>query len=122
MDQAQKSGFDVQFSDRTLRAKRRRMDVLNAKKKGLRRRAYRDLIRVTEEVIGFAERALDALPPMNRIANAFAARLRHFIDLGRRVVDQTRRRVFKGEKYLPRTRSSLSSSHTPISSSRTGAT
>jgi len=64
----------------------------------VRRRAYRALIKVTEEVLGFAVRAVDALPLTHPIACAFAAELGHFVDLGRRVVDQTRRRVFKGEK------------------------
>lgn len=98
MGQAQEAGFDVQFSRRTRRATRRRMGVLNAKKKGARRRAYRDLIRVTEEVLGFATAAIDALPLNDPIACAFAAELGHFVALGRRVVDQTWRRVFQGEK------------------------
>ncbi len=98
MGQAQEAGFDVQFSDRTLRAKRRRMDVLNAKKKGPRKKAYRALLRIVEEVIAFADGAMSALPLLDVIACAFAAQLSHFVGLGRRVVDQTRRRVLQGEK------------------------
>lgn len=98
MGQAEQAGFQVEFSNRTLRAERPRMDVLNAKKKGARRRAYRDRIRVTEPLLGFATAAIDALPLNDPIAGAFAAELGHFIDLGRRVVDQTRRRVLEGEK------------------------
>lgn len=97
LSQAAEAGFDLTFSDRTLRAKRRRLDVMNAKKQGPRRRAYRDLIKVTEEVIGFAVRAIDALPVLNPFAAGFAAELGHFVELGKKVVDQTRRRVLDGE-------------------------
>ncbi len=98
LDQAAEAGFSLSYSRRTRRAKRRRMDVMNAKKAGARRRAYRDLVRVTEEVLGFADTAVAALPLLDPIAGAFAAELTRFAELGRRVVDQTRRRVFQGEK------------------------
>lgn len=98
LDQVTNAGFSVSYARRTKRAKRRRMDVMNAKKPGSRRRAYRDLIRVTEEVLGFADAAVNALPDCDPVAIGFATELAHFAELGRRVVDQTRRRVLDGEK------------------------
>jgi len=98
LGQAVDAGFDLQFADRTLAAKRRRMEVLNAKKKKPRNKAYRALLKITGEVIAFAEAAIEMLPALIPLAIAIGTELRHFADLGRRVVDQTRRRVVLGEK------------------------
>ena len=74
LDQAAEAGFSLNSSRRTRRAKRRRMDVMNAKKAGARRRARRDLVRVTEGVLGFADTAVAALPLLDLIAGAFASK------------------------------------------------
>jgi IS5 family transposase len=96
---ARENGFQVPFQKRTRRARRRRLGVLNAKDIDVRKRNYRDLIRVTEEVIGMAERAAALLEPiLDPFAMVYAAELIHFAGLGRRVVDITYRRVFQGEK------------------------
>jgi len=97
LTRAQESGYAVDFARRTLRAKRRRMGVMHAKKAKKRRGAYRDLIKVCEEVVGFAEANAEALPDEPG-AQAIAAKLRRAAELGRRVIDQTRRRVFEGER------------------------
>ncbi len=94
---ALKAGFKLKYSRRTKRAKRRRLDVMNAKRKGARRRAYRDLVRVTLEVLDFADAAILVLPDNEPRALALSRDLLHFAELGRRVVDQTNRRVFDGE-------------------------
>lgn len=63
-----------------------------------RRRAYRDLLRVTEEVTGWAVQvhaALSCEPTVE--ATVLAAKLAHFLPLVRQVVDQTRRRVLEGQ-------------------------
>ena len=49
-------GTVVVFGNRTRRAKRRRLGVLNAKDKQQRRRVYRDLLKVTEETYRSAQR------------------------------------------------------------------
>ena len=46
----------VAFGNRTRRAKRRRLGILNAKDKHQRRRVYRDLLKVTEETVCSARR------------------------------------------------------------------
>jgi len=88
------------FSLRLRRAKRRRLEVLNAKNRKARRRAYRDLLRVTEEVTRWARQAEQTLRQQGggdpRHAS-LAAGLDRFIRLTERVIEQTRRRVLDGE-------------------------
>lgn len=89
------------FSSRLRRAKRRRLEVLNAKNTRQRRRPYRDLVHVAEEVVGWVGDIRQALQHQGRIdprATALAAELDHYATLTRRVIGQTRRRVFDGEK------------------------
>ena len=89
------------FSIRLRRAKRRRLEVLNAKKPRDRRRAYQDLLRVAEEVVGWASQVQRALVQQGDVdlrAAAWAAELGRFLPLTRRVIEQTRRRVLEGEK------------------------
>jgi IS5 family transposase len=96
----------IDFPNRTRRAKRRRMEILNAQRKPKRRKsAYRDLLRVTEEVcstaLGVHNRLLS--PPAELdlldelVARSLAVEIDHFLALSRRVIDQTRRRVVEGE-------------------------
>jgi transposase, IS5 family len=90
-------GLD-RFPSRARRAKRRALDVLNAKNGRKRTKAYRDLLKVTYETVGYAETAavqLDALP--DRSAWLLAGEVRHFIVLAQAVLDQTERRVLYGE-------------------------
>lgn len=88
------------FSSRLRRAKRRRLGVLNAKSRRDRRRAYQDLLRVTDEVAGWARQIEQALQ-QHRDADprrvTLAAELDRFLLLTHRVIDQTRRRVLGGE-------------------------
>lgn len=86
----------VLVHNRTRRAKRRRMETME-KKKDEREAAYRDLIKVTEEVLGWARLAVPLLregaEPTDK-ASKLAAEIARYVELGERVVDQTRRRVF----------------------------
>jgi transposase, IS5 family len=88
------------FSDRLRRAKRRRLEVLNAKDRKARRRAYRDLLHVTEEVVGWArqvEQALQLQGDGDPRRATLAVELTRFISLTEQVIGQTRRRVLEGE-------------------------
>ena len=88
------------FSKRLRRAKRRRLGVLNAKDQRARLRAYRDLLRVTEEVAGWArqvEQALQQHRDGDPRRATLAAELDRFIGLTERVIAQTRRRVLDGQ-------------------------
>lgn len=97
----------VKFGNRTRRAKRRRQEISHAKTKEARRRPYRDLLTVTEEVYGHGLEARDLLrankvgaglgPLQDLATQALAEELDHYLPLAQRVMDQTRRRVLKGE-------------------------
>jgi IS5 family transposase len=99
LDKAREAGFTVAFSRRTKAAKRRRLGVMNAKNKRERRRMYRALVKLTEEVLGFADDAVFDLrqTDFDPVALGLASELEHYAELGRKVVSQTRRRVFDGE-------------------------
>jgi len=96
--------FAFSFNDRSRRAKRRMVGILNAKRMERRIPLYRDLLKVTEEMVAQSERTaerLDAvkvgdLMQMVR-AEATAADLRRYICLAKTVLDQTTRRVLHGE-------------------------
>ncbi len=103
----------VSFPDRRKRAKRRSQEISRlTKREGTRPqlRKYRDLVRVAEEVMDNAHRLaacakaqLDSssvpLDPMRAaVISALVQRLVEVRELGRRVVAQTRRRVFEGEQ------------------------
>jgi len=88
------------FCDRRRRAKRRRLEVLNAKDGKARRRAYRDLLCVTAEVVGWArqvEQALQQRDEGDPRRATLATELTRFISLSERVIEQTRRRVLEGQ-------------------------
>lgn len=92
----------VRFTDHTKRAKRRRLGILNSKPGEPRVLLYRDLLKVTTKTINAALQAADLLVSVagsgDVKAIALEFQLRHFIGLARRVVDQTERRVLRGEK------------------------
>lgn len=95
----QVKGAKVTFKDHTRRAKRRMLGIQNAKNNKVRRRLYSDLIGVTETVLGYAR---NALLDIDRNKCLYPARLtdkiREFIGLAERVVDQSTRRVINEEK------------------------
>lgn len=127
MEQASKllGAERVRFSNRTRRAKRRRQAITHAKTKEARRALYRDLLVVTEEVYGYAVGARDLLqangvcadlgPVQSLGARAIAENLDHYLPLVHKVMDQTRRRVLKGES-VPATEKivSIFEEHTDI--------
>ncbi len=92
------------FPNRERRAKRRCREISTTGNKGLRRKAYRDLMKVTREV---SKRALKAQSCVEKfVATDFLAvarqealrhELLHFLDLTQRVLDQTHRRIVEGE-------------------------
>lgn len=87
------------FPDRSRRAKRRSLDVLNAKTARERRKAYRDLLKVTDETVAYAQEAVAQLgDTWDPGALGLAAALEHYIELTHVVIDQTERRVLHGER------------------------
>lgn len=93
----EKYGTD-RYPSRVRRAKRRALDVLNAKKPRKRTKAYRDLLKVTTETVGFARQVVSRLEVCADIeAVAAAAVINRYVGLAERVIDQTERRVLHGE-------------------------
>jgi IS5 family transposase len=100
------------FHDRTCCAKKRAYEIqrlARGNKKAKMRLKYRELVRVTEEVLRTAGEAVERVResgPGDLLgslgAAALAERIEHFRELGRRVVSQTRRRVFEGESVPAR--------------------
>ena len=98
------SRLDIHFSNHTKRAKRRMLGIMNAKTKKARKRHYLDLLKVTDKTVNYALHAIALLgsTPFENIALAdtsqiIAEELKEIIRLTRRVIDQTTRRVIKGE-------------------------
>lgn len=98
------AGVGLPFNDHTRRAKRRAMEIMNAGSNEKRVPPYRDLIRITENAMGYAEKVATEVPNLEfkdfnnaLIAEGLAADLVEYCRLGARVVDQSRRRVLEGE-------------------------
>ncbi|MDK1104444.1 MAG: transposase, partial [Actinomycetota bacterium] len=100
LGQARKS-FGIAYPNRRRAAKRRHMEIVNAKRNAHRIKPYRKLLEVTEETIRYALQAIERLHrisgPMAGGALRLAHELEHYIPLAQQVVSQTRRRVLNGE-------------------------
>jgi len=99
-----KAKFATSFNSRRRRAKRRAIGILNAKSKAQRTALYRDLLKVTAETMAQAQSVLAQLRDVvctdiagmaliQSIEQGIKATLEHTT----RVVDQTERRVLRGE-------------------------
>jgi IS5 family transposase len=94
-----------QFSDHRRVVKKRVMTILNARKDSVRQRAYRDLLQYAGLVQGYAVTAIPELASYegHTLEDTFrghelARRLERAVRILDKVIDQTERRVFKGEK------------------------
>ncbi|HEX9735621.1 MAG TPA: ISNCY family transposase [Thermoanaerobaculia bacterium] len=92
------------FSNRKKRAKRRCREISTTGNKQIRQEAYRDLLKVTEDVVVMARQAQDRLDSAVLQAvlavarqEALSRELRHFLALTDCVLDQTRQRVLDGQ-------------------------
>jgi transposase, IS5 family len=86
------------FSSHLKRAKRRMLDVLNARSMAHRVPFYRELVKITQWTLAYAAHAAPLLRECSALpAWGAAAALEHYSELGKKVVDQTERRVFAGE-------------------------
>ena len=99
-----KDEFGARFQSRRRRAKRRAVGVLNAKTKEQRKALYRDLLMVTKETMVQAADVLTqlAITPSGDRRGALAMftiqqEISAILPLARRVVEQTERRVLRGE-------------------------
>jgi IS5 family transposase len=96
---------DCHFTNHSRRAKRRAMGIENAKKKKDRVKLYKDLLKVARRTVGYAQQVSvkvrnDGGSTVTEIALAMylANQLDHFVSLANRVISQTERRVFHGER------------------------
>lgn len=88
----------IKFSDHTKRAKRRMLDILNARSMDHRVPLYRELLQVTGWTMNYAVEAAAALATIPDLqAYIVEQSLQHYLDLGRKVVNQTERRVLQQE-------------------------
>lgn len=88
----------VQFSNHAKRAKRRMLDVVNARSMAQRVPIYRELVQISRWTMGYAVRTAALLSTLaNPRASAAASQLKHYVELGNKVVSQTERRVIHGE-------------------------
>ena len=100
------------FSNHTRRAKRRMMAVMNAKNKVQRKAAYKDLLKMSENVMGYARAALGASDPASFPLYESTKR---YAELMEKVISQTRRRVMFGQSVpAPEKVVSIFEPHTDI--------
>lgn len=100
-------GADVHFGNRTRRAKRRALGILNARNMERREPLYRDLLKVVKETIDSADEVTRVIERASqKVAvelwtkiklEAIGKQITHYIPLARQVVEQTQRRVLQGE-------------------------
>lgn len=102
--------------NRSRRAKRRSLEVQTAKNARKRRKPYRDLLKVTQETVGYAEQTAATLKTLGQSdAFALAFLLEQTIKLAEGVIDQTERRVLHGESVPAEEKIvSIFESHTDI--------
>ena len=96
---------DYRYSDHLRVLKKRHLAVVNAKKEDARVAAYRDMTLYAGKVVGYAKEAIPALQDYKAndledmlTASNLRAQLKRAVDLLERVISQTERRVFRGEK------------------------
>ena len=88
----------ITLRDHTRRANRRAKAIEYARGKERRKPLYRDLLKVTEKTVGYANQAIKKLKTIvHRKAEQLAAKLVHYVDLASKVISQARRRVIDGE-------------------------
>ena len=87
----------IVFSDHRRRAKRRCLNLANHRGKR-RLRAYRDLLKVARKTAHYAKRALRQADRFTDLPSlVIAGQLRHYLDLTKKIIHQTERRVLRGE-------------------------
>ena len=98
-------GIDILFTDHTRRAKRRSLEILNAKSKKARVKPYKDLLKITENTVSYSKSAVVALDTCGStdtremvLAIAMKKDFEELIPLAEKVIDQTTRRILHDEK------------------------
>ena len=98
LEQAKRAAGFTAWRDHTKRAKRRMLGVQRAKGKEKREPLYRDLLKVSRKVLGYAVAARSTLADsVEESGRRLAFELNRFRLLLERVIDQAERRVLNGE-------------------------
>jgi IS5 family transposase len=87
------SDINIPFADHRRRAKRRMLGVMNARNEKDRKLQYQDLLNMAHKTVGYASHAASMLESRPYMAEE----LKHMVLLAEKVIDQTTRRVVKGE-------------------------
>jgi len=92
-------GTQIIFSDHQRVAKRRMIGIQYAKNNKQRQPRYKDLLKYTRKVIGYARKAEGILKQYGSNIQSFVLcnEINHYIALSEKVYDQTYRRVIQGE-------------------------
>jgi len=87
------------FRNHKRRAKRRMLAVLNAKNQTQRKAAYIDLLTISDNVLDYARRTIEAIRLISVKPDMFPlyGAMEHFAGLTEKVIDQTKRRILLGE-------------------------
>jgi IS5 family transposase len=98
LEQARDATGFTEWRDHTKRAKRRMLGVQRARNQEKRKPLYRDLLKVSRQVLGYSIAARGALADSAEEGlRRLAYELNHYRLLLERVIDQTERRVLRGE-------------------------
>lgn len=92
------SVIDVKFADHRRRAKRRALAIAHSRGKEKKKRLYQDLLKVTHQTVAYARSVLERTELwMEASLQPMLEEVRHYTELAERVIDQTERRVLRGE-------------------------
>jgi IS5 family transposase len=90
--------LDIHFTDHTRRAKRRMLAVMNAKGEEDRKKSYIDLLKVSQKTVSYTQTAISLIEDSSALsAQSILGDLKEIAGLTHKVIDQTERRVIKGE-------------------------
>ncbi|MBM9514706.1 ISNCY family transposase [Desulfogranum marinum] len=97
-------GIMFSFHNHRRAAKRRNLEITNAKNNAARQKPYRKLIELTEKTIGYAEKGVHSLQNYvgssiieQALASGICKQLQEYLPIVRQVACQTKRRIFAGE-------------------------
>lgn len=90
----------LRYHDHRRLAKKRVVAIQYARNNQARKPLYKDLLNVSRRCIGYANSAIDLInvTPASASLMLLFCDLKQFVELTQRVIDQTERRVIKGEK------------------------
>lgn len=114
-----RSHGEVSFRNHQRQAKRRRAAILYACTNERRRPLYKSLLQMTSDTLGYLDTAYEVLKKQP-YTKAWCTQVDAYRPLVLRIISQTQRRVFDGERVPAADKIVVCSSHIPTSSSKAG--